>query len=97
MWSNLALSPEYNRSLRVGAILAVTVSVLACLVLDGGLTAQITLMAVLAYFGGVALMVVRRPQAPTATDLWLLRWGFLPLWLAVQVSARFAWYWLGRI
>ena len=42
-------------------------------------------------------MVVRRPLAPTATDLWLLRWGFVPLWFAAQVGTRYVWAWMGRI
>ena len=71
--------------------------VLAGLVLDGGLAVQITLMAVAGYLGGVAVMAARRPQAPTSADVWLLRWGFVPLWIAAQVGVRYAWSWMGRL
>jgi hypothetical protein len=97
MQFNIALSPEYSRSLGHGTVFVLLLIELSGLVLDGGLTAQITLMAVLGYLGGVTVLVVRRPQAPTATDLWLLRWGFVPLWLAVQVGTRYAWTWMGRL
>lgn len=90
-----ALSPEYSRSLGRGTMVALLLFLFAGLVLDGGLTAQITLMAVLGYLGGVAVMAIRRPQAPTAADVWLLRWGFVPLWFATQVGARCAWSWMG--
>jgi hypothetical protein len=85
------LSNEYSRALGRGVPLIGLVFALA----DGysRLTAQITLMAILAYLGGVAVMVIRRPQAPTSNDLRLLRWGFLPLWFTAQVSARFVWSW----
>lgn len=91
------LSPEYSSALGRGVVCVFALFILAGLVLDGGLTAQITLMAVMGYLGGTAVVVVRRPQAPTAFDLWLLRWGFVPLWLAVQVGAWYAWSWMGRL
>ncbi len=43
------------------------------------------------------VMAIRRPLTPTATDLWLLRWGFVPLWLAAQMGVRYAWCWMGRL
>ena len=96
MKGNVVLSPEYSRALGHGAVVVLLLFVFTGLLLDGGLTAQITLIAALGYLGGVAVMVVRRPQAPTAADLWLLRWGFVPLWLVAQVGARYAWSWMGR-
>lgn len=92
-----ALSPKYNRSLGQGMIVVFLFFVVAGLMLDGGLTVQITLIAAFGYLGGVAVMAVRRPQSPTATDLWLLRWSFVPLWMAVQVGTRCAWFWMGRL
>jgi hypothetical protein len=82
------LSPEYSRSLGRGAIVVGVVFAVSALLLDGGLTARITLMVALGYLAGVAMMAVRRPQAPTATDISFLRWGFLQLWFATQVCAR---------
>ena len=97
MQFNITLSPEYSRSLGRGTLLVFLLIVISGLVLDGRLTAQITLMAVLGYLGGIAVMMVRRPLAPTATDLWLLRWGFVPLWFAAQVGTRYVWAWIGRL
>src|SRR5262249_24883807 len=97
MKTECALSPEYSRALGRGAVVIFLLFALASLVLDYGVTAQITLMAVLGYLGGVAVMAVRRPWTPTKADLWLLRWGFIPLWLAAQVGVRYAWSWMGRL
>jgi hypothetical protein len=91
------LSSEYGRSLGRGTLLVFLLFVLAGLVLDGGLTGQITLMAVMGYLGGAAIMAARRPLTPTATDVWLLRWGFIPLWVAAQVGVRLAWFQMGRL
>jgi hypothetical protein len=91
------LSPAYRGAVVVGSVLVLAVLVLATLVLDGGLTAQVTLMAIMGYLGGVAVMACRRPQAPSALDLWLVRWGFIPLWFAAQVLARYAWTLMGRL
>ena len=66
MQFDITLSPEYSRSLGRGTLLVFLLIVISGLVLDGGLTAQITLMAVLGYLGGIAVMVVRRPLARSA-------------------------------
>lgn len=92
-----ALSPKYSRSLGRGTVVVLLLVVMSGQVLDGGLTAQIALIALLGYLGGVAVLATRRPQTPTATDLWFIRWGFVPLWLATQIGARWAWTWLGRL
>jgi hypothetical protein len=92
-----ALAPEYSRSLCRGAMVVGLLFVLSALLVDGGLTARITLMAVLGYLAGVSVMAVRRPQAPTATDMRFLRWGLVPLWFTTQVCARCAWAWCGRL
>lgn len=97
MPNETALSSEYSRALGHGAIVVFFLFISAGLVLDGGLTAQITLMATLGYLGGVVVMAVRRPQTPTATDLWMLRYGFAPLCLIAQVGVRYAWSWMGRL
>jgi hypothetical protein len=91
------MTPDYRHALGRGTLVAFMLFVFSKLVLDHGLTAQITLMATLGYLGGAAVMAIRRPLTPTATDLWLLRWGFAPLWLAAQIGVRQAWSWMGRL
>jgi len=91
------LSPEYKRSFTCGALVVFVVLFLASGFDHDPVTTQITLMAALGYFGGVAVVAIRRPQAPTLADLWLMRWGYIPLWLAAQFLVRDAWIWMGRL
>ena len=92
-----SLTPSYRHAVVVGSVVALTFVVLSALLLDGGLTLQVTFMAILGYLGGLAVMAARRPQAPSALDLMLVRWGFIPLWIAAQFGARYAWTLLGRL
>jgi len=90
-----SLTPSYRHAVVVGSVVALTFVVLSALLLDGGLTLQVTFMAILGYLGGLAVMAARRPQAPSALDLMLVRWGFIPLWIAAQFGARYAWTLMG--
>lgn len=91
------LSPQYGRALGRGAVVISLILILAALVLDGGLTAQVTLIAIMGYLGGVTAVACRRPQSPSRFDLLLIAWGFVPLWLLVQFGARYAWTAMGRL
>jgi hypothetical protein len=66
--------------------------VLCGLILDFGISVRIAIITMAAFWGGVLLMMVRRPRTPTAADLWIVRSGFLPLFVILQVFARCAWY-----
>ncbi len=81
----------------LGSVVVLTFLVVSALLLDGGLTLQLTFMAVLGYLGGLAVMAARRPQVPAAMDLILVRWGFIPLWIVAQFGARYAWPLMGRL
>jgi len=87
MPANAAISPQYTPALQRSAIVAAILLGLSALVLDGGLAMQAALIASLGYLGGVA----------TATDLWVVRWGFAPLWLAAQFAVPFCWRLLRRL
>ena len=97
MQAEVALSPQYNGALLRGGLVAALLLGLSSLVLNGGLAIQVALMTSLGYVGGVAVIASRRPQAPTATDLWIVRWGFAPLWLAAQVAVPYCWHLMGRL
>jgi len=97
MQGEFALSPQYTAALLRSAIVAALLLGLSALVLDGGLVMQVALMTSLGYLGGVAMIASRRPQAPTATDLWVVRWGFAPLWLAAQIAVPYCWRLMERL
>jgi hypothetical protein len=51
--------------------------------LDGGLCLQLWAFSMAAYWGGCGLILIRRWKAPTKTDIFMIRWGFLILCLVV--------------
>jgi hypothetical protein len=72
-------------------------AILALLVLDGGLTFHVTMIAIVAYWLAFCIVIVRRPDSPTRGDLRLVRYGFLMVFLIVIVAGPMVWRALGRI
>lgn len=91
------LSAEYGRALKTSIILQLIVVVPSVLMLDGGLMGHIALVALLAYWLSVPMIVWRRRAVPTAGDLWFVRYGFLATEAAVYFIGQAVWQQMGRI
>jgi hypothetical protein len=52
---------------------------LTSLILDGGLIFNRFAIAAIGYWAIAIIMLLRRQPEMTDTDLWLLKWGYLPL------------------
>ncbi len=83
-------SPEYNRAFRTSAIVAAASGVLSALVLDNGVTGRAFFVALLCHMAMTSLIMARRPLSPTAFDLWLVRWGLIPLGLLIATVGTWA-------
>ena len=76
MSSSNIISPSYKRPITVALIAQVLTALLSSLILDGGTVARICGIALVAYWGGVAVLIWRRPQNPTKVDLALIQLGY---------------------
>jgi hypothetical protein len=99
MRTTLPISASYRRAVFEALALQVILGILAMMVLDGGHIAHTTGIAVLAFWTGAAVIIFRRPTTPTPTDLWLIRFGFLPLIVVTFALAEWiwSWHWIWRI
>ena len=79
------LSKEYWKALPVALVFQVVFVLLAGMMLDGGQCAQWCAVSTAAWWGGLLMVVVRRPMAPTKTDLFLIRWGFPHVWGMIRM------------
>jgi hypothetical protein len=82
----------YGRPIKTALLQQGIFLILAALALDMGETWHTTLVAVLAYWMSAGVIVARRPDSPTRTDLFFIRWGFLVIWLIVVIVGPMAWY-----
>lgn len=73
----MVISP-YRRVIKSTVIQQVLILVLASMILDGGVVTEICLFAAVAFWGGVALIRIRRP-VPTKVDLKLIEGGYIVL------------------
>jgi hypothetical protein len=90
-WFAVLLAPEYKPALKSSVIQQLCALVLSALTLDFGLLLRCCLISVLAYWLVAALIVTRRPSMPTAVDVHLIRYGFLPIFIAVAIVGPVVW------
>ena len=76
MSSSNIISPSYKKPIIMALTVQVLVALLSGLILDGGTVARICGIALVAYWGGVAVLIWRRPQNPTKVDLALIQLGY---------------------
>ena len=89
---SLPISPHYRKAIFQAAALQVIIGFLSLMILDGGECAQTCGAALLAFWGGVIVMIWRHPQSPTYTDIRLIRFGDLPVVVLAGLMIHFAYH-----
>jgi len=89
---SIPISDNYRRPIIEALALQVVVGVISMMILDGGETAQVCGAALLAFWGGAAVLIWRHPQTPSKVDLSLLRVGYLPVVVIAGVIIHFVWH-----
>ena len=87
----LPISPQYDSPILEALAIQIALGLVSWLIMDFGQTAQICGIALVAFWGGVAVLIWRHPQSPSRADLWLIRFGYLPL--VVMTFFLVAWIW----
>ena len=77
--------------IKSAVIQQVFILVLASMILDGGVVAEICLFAAVAFWGGVALIRFRRP-VPTKIDLVLIEGSYIVLCLLAFFLTQWIWH-----
>ena len=77
--TTLPQSPAYREAVKVALVLQVVGTLALLTVLDGGTLAKTGGAAMIGFWIGAAVVMVRRPRNPTPLDLLYVRWGYLPV------------------
>jgi hypothetical protein len=88
----LPLSKEYDSPIFDAVGLQVVLGLLSLLILDGGETAQVCGVAVIAFWSGVAVLICRRPLSPSKFDLQAIRFGYLPIVIGASFLVHWIWH-----
>jgi hypothetical protein len=78
----------YRAPVKFAVLLQVGIGILCVLMLDGGVLARVCACAVLAFWAGAALILVRRPYEPTRFDLAMIRYGFVSVFVMAVLWAQ---------
>jgi len=95
MHYSLPISPAYQKAIFNALIMQIVLGILSAMILDGGVCAQICGVALLAFWGGAAVLIWRRPQSPTEIDIFLIRFGYIPVIFIAGVLVYVIWHWRG--
>jgi hypothetical protein len=82
----LQISSQYHAPMRVALALQMLATLFLLTILDGGTLAKVGGAAVIGFWVGAGIVVLRRPASPTRADLLYLRWGF-PGLLVIAICA----------
>ena len=89
---SLPISVHYRKAIFEAVALQTIIAVLSLMILDGGECAQVCGAALLAFWGGVTVQILRFPQTPTYTDIQLIRFGYFPLLFVAGSLTHFIWH-----
>jgi len=90
----LPISAKYDSPIFEAVALQIVLGLLALLILDGGLIAQICGIALLAFWSGAVVLIWRHPQTPSRLDIELIRFGYFPV--IIVSFFLVAWIWRMR-
>lgn len=90
--TTMPIDPIYGPAVWTAVVLQLGLTFLVSLILDGGKLASAGGCALVGFWAGVAMILLRRPRTPRPLDLLLIRWGYVPL-LIVAVAIA---VWLGK-
>jgi len=88
---SLPISPSYRKAIFEAVALQVLLGLFSGLILDGGTTARIFGIALVAFWGGATILIWRRPQSPTRTDIEVIRFGYLPVVVIAFALVHLIW------
>jgi len=91
----LPISTKYDRAIYEAVALQVLFGLFGLMILDGGGIAQICGIALVAFWGGAAVLIWRHPQSPSRADIELIRFGYLPLIIISVFLSGAVWHWRG--
>jgi hypothetical protein len=89
---SLPISSSYRKPVFEALVLQMLLGLLSALILDGGTTARICGIALIAFWAGAAVLIWRHPQMPTRTDITFVRFGYLPVVVLAFFLVHFIWH-----
>jgi hypothetical protein len=87
----LPISPKYDSPIFEAVALQLVLGLLSLLVLDGGRVAQVFGIALVAFWGGAAVLIWRHAKSPSRVDLELVRFGYFPVLLIAFFLVGWIW------
>ena|SRR5882762_7389319 len=95
MNNSLPISSSYRTPIFEAVALQAILGILSLMILDDGDAARICGIALIAFWGGVTILIYRRPKSPSTIDIQLIRFGYLPLAVVTGFLVHLIWHMRG--
>lgn len=83
----IPIAGVYRNAIRTAVVVNLLLTIFLLSILDGGKIARAGGCAMVGFWIGVAMVMMRRRQNPRRIDLMYIRWGYVPLlFLAVAMA-----------
>jgi hypothetical protein len=93
----LPISPKYDSPIFEALALQIVLGLVSLLILDFGMVAQVCGIALVAFWGGAAVLIWRHPQSPSRADLELIRFGYLLVVVITYILVGWIWHLRGVV
>ena len=88
----LPISSKYDSPIFEALALQIVLCLLSALAMDVEPLAQISGIALVAFWGGTAVLIWRHPQSPSPRDLELIRFGYLLVFVLTFFLGGWIWH-----
>jgi hypothetical protein len=86
----------FMSALKVGVVTQLVLFILTALIMDGGRTNRMCVMAIIGYWIAAAAILIRRRHTPTRVDLLFLKYGIWGLMIVTPMIARLVYRMIGE-
>jgi hypothetical protein len=86
------ISRDYDSPVFEAVAIQIIIGLLSRMVLDGGQLAQVCGVALVAFWLGASLLILRRRRSPSRTDLQLIRFGYFPVVVIAFLLVNWIWH-----
>ncbi len=88
----IPISQNYDRPVFEALAIQGVIAILSLLNLDGGQFAQICGVALVAFWGGAAVLIYRHPHTPSRVDRQIIRFGYFPVLVGAFFLVDWIWH-----
>jgi hypothetical protein len=83
---------KYEKAIAFSFAYQLFLLLMSAMILDGGQCAQYMFVSMVAFWGAVIVLILRRRWNPSIIDILYIKWGIFPVLLSVPFIMGYVWH-----